>query len=65
MYQNFFSVLELLKLQLRDGKKYSIILSANETAECKQLKKTIKKQLTSYTFNDGKIIPIQAEMGQT
>ena len=36
---DFFSVLELQKIQLQGGKKYSILLSANEIAERNRLKK--------------------------
>lgn len=39
---DFFSVLELQKIQLQGGKKYSILLSANEIAERNRLKKQTK-----------------------
>ena len=35
---NVFSILELKKNQLQGGKKYSIVLSANEIAEFNRLK---------------------------
>ena len=38
LHWKFFSVLELKKIQLHFGKNYSVVLSANEIAECNRLK---------------------------
>ena len=54
-----FSFLELKKIQLQTGKKYSILLSTNELAECNRLKNktnTVKHHYEKIKMSSNKVL---------